>query len=321
MMKLTLSQTAEFLQARDHFAILTHVRPDGDTLGSAAALCRILRALGKTAHILRDPEISPDYRWLYRGLTMEQAAAGDTIVCVDVAAAQLLPAVFRPYLGHIALRIDHHGGRDSFTDAEYVDGSRGACTEIIHELAEALQVSIDAPTADAIYTGLITDTFGFRFANTTAHTLAVAAACLSAGARNFEINQMVFEENLLQRLKLQNHIADHLRRLADGRLAMVTLPWQLQQAIGATEDDVNNVLNFLQALTGAQVAATLVEDALGYTRLSVRSLPGGDCTPLAAAFGGGGHTLAAGANTTLPLSVAEAAVESEMLSQFTEGDR
>lgn len=317
-MKMTISETAAFLRAHDHFAILTHARPDGDTLGSSAALCRMLRHLGKTAHILQNQQITETYAWLHRGLTKSAADETDTILCVDVAAPHLLPGDFQPYLGRIDLRIDHHSGDDHFSQHELVDSSCGACTEIIYELGLALDVPLDRDTADALYTGTITDTSCFQFANTTAHTLAVASACVAAGARNFEIYQAIFEDRISQRLKLQSYIMENMKVFSDGKLCIVSIPRDFQEKIGANTEDLNNILNFSQALSKSQVAATLLETEQGGTRLSVRSTPGIDCSGIAAAFGGGGHKVSAGANTTLPLEVAEKAVEKEMLHQFGE---
>lgn len=315
---MNLKEAVAFLLERDHFAILTHARPDGDTLGSSAALCLALRSLEKTAHVLENPQITATYAWLHDGLTKKEASESDTIVCVDVAASHLLPDCFRRYLGHIALRIDHHSGHASFTDFAFADTSAGACTEIIFEILRAMDVPLTPSIADALYTGTITDTSCFQFANTTAHTLAVASACVAAGARNFEINQMVFAENLLQRLRLQNYIAQNMHTFANGCMAIVSIPRSFILEIGATEDDLNNILNFLQALTKTKLAATLLETPSGGSRLSVRSVPGVDSAVIAAAFGGGGHKLASGANMSVPLRAAEEAVEKEMLYRFGE---
>ena len=131
MKKLTRPETAAFLAEHDRYAIVTHRRPDGDTLGCAAALCRGLRKLGKTAHILENPEISDRFRWLHQGLTKEQAEAGDTVVSVDVASPSMLPDRFQCLLGGIALRIDHHGSATSFTEQELVDPGSAACAESV----------------------------------------------------------------------------------------------------------------------------------------------------------------------------------------------
>lgn len=317
MKTLTICEVAAFLRERNNYSILTHKNPDGDTLGSAAALCRILRAVGKDAHVLVNPELSRRYAWVMEGLTKEEAQPGDTIVCVDVAADYLLPDNFKRYLGNIHLRIDHHGGRDCFSHQELVDPTAGACAEIIYEIGRELEVPLDAPTADALYTGAVTDTDCFRFSNTTAHTFAVAGACAAAGGRIFELSRSLFSVNPMQKLELQNWIVRHHRVYDNGRLALAWIPLTWIRKIGATKDDLDNILNFPQAITGADLAALLLETEEG-TRLSVRSVPEVDASLLAAAMGGGGHKSSAGANMTIPLKKARRDVEAEILRLYGE---
>ena len=314
MKKLRIEQTAAFLLAHDNYAILTHRRPDGDTLGSAAALCRILRHMGKTAHILRNPEITDRFAWLHQGLTKEEAAEGDTLVTVDVASPQMLPVAFEKYLGRIALRIDHHASATSFTDCELVMPERAACAEIIADLLSPLNYGVmEQELADAVYVGISTDTGCFRFANTTGHTFSVAAACACAGARIYELNQTLFETNTLGRLKIQGWIVDNLKMLRSGELAIVAIPRAVEQAIGVTEDDMDNISSFPRTVAGVRVAATLRETREGDVKLSVRAVPGCDATVIAGKFGGGGHKGAAGATLKLPLHEAAKAVEAAML--------
>ena len=133
MRELTRRECADWLLDRDRFLILTHRKPDGDTVGSSAALCRGLRQLGKTAHIIENPEITDKFRHLHLGLTKPVAEAGDTVVSVDVASPALLPDSFQHLLGSIALRIDHHGSATSFTEFELVEPGAGACAEVLYD--------------------------------------------------------------------------------------------------------------------------------------------------------------------------------------------
>ena len=312
MKKLTLNETAEFLLNQDHFAILTHRRPDGDTSGSAAALCRILRKQGKTAHILRNGELSDRFAWLHTGLTKETAEEGDCIVTVDVASPGMLSADFLQYQDRIALRIDHHASATSFTENELVDSGRAACAEIIYDLMETMWVEMDADIADAIYVATSTDTGCFRFANTTSHTFITAAACAAHGARVYQLNQELFETNTLGRLKIQGWIVENLQDLGKGR-AIVAIPRAVEEALGVTEDDMDNISSFPRTISGVKMAATLRENKDGDVKLSVRSIPGCDSTLVAGAFGGGGHKGAAGATLKMPLAEAVEAVEKAML--------
>ena len=311
--KLTNKETAAFLLARDNFAILTHRRPDGDTLGSSAALCLGLRAAGKTAHVIFNEEITDRFAWLHEGLTKEEAEHGDCIVTVDVASPGMLPKSFEKYLGSIELRIDHHGSATSFTDCELVDAKSASCAELIWDVVEMLGVEPDQAMAEAVYVGASTDTGCFRYSNTTAHTFAVAAACTAAGARVYELNQVLFETNTLGRLKIQAWIVEHMTMLRAGEMAIVAIPLAVEREIGVTEDDMDNISSFPRTVAGVCMAATLRETKDGDVKLSVRAIPGFDATKIAEKFGGGGHKGAAGASIKLPLAEAAAEVKKTML--------
>lgn len=313
MTKLTRNEVASFLQENDHFLILSHRRPDGDTAGSSAALCRILRNQGKTAHILENPELTDRFRWLHQGLTKPEAEPEDTLICVDVAAPGMLPGAHAHLAERIRLRIDHHASATSFTELELVDPHAAATGEIIYDISQQLQQDMDAATADALYVAVSTDTGCFRYSNTDHHTFLVAAACSKAGARVYELNQELFETNTLGRLKIQAWIVENMKLLRDGRMAVVAIPRQVEQDIGVTDDDMDNISSFPRTVAGIEVAATLRESADGEIKLSVRAIPGYDATRIAVRFGGGGHKAAAGASIRLPLAQAAAEVEKAML--------
>ena len=140
---LTRNECAQFLLSHDNFCILTHRRPDGDTIGSTAALCLGLRQLGKTAHVLFNAEVSARFAWLHEGLTKESVEEGDILVSVDVASPGMLGAHFAPLQEKIRLRIDHHGSGREYTPREYVDSEMASCCEIIWELLPELDVQMD----------------------------------------------------------------------------------------------------------------------------------------------------------------------------------
>lgn len=313
MKTLTRNETAQFLLNRDNYVILSHVRPDGDTVGSSAALCLGLRQLGKTAHVLHNKGVTDKFRWLHEGLTVEEVKPTDTVVSVDVAAPNMLPEEFRPLLGHIVLRIDHHGTATSFTDVELVDAHSASCAELIYDVLLQMGVTLDSRIADAVYVGTSTDTGCFRYANTTSHTFTAAAACAQAGARVFELNQELFETNSLARLKMQGWIVENMKLLRGGTLAVCPIPKAVEEALGAGSDDMDNISSFPRTVAGVKMAATLRESDKGDIKLSVRAVPGYDAAAVAARFEGGGHKGAAGGTLHMSLADAAAAVEAAML--------
>ena len=147
MKHLTLNELAQALGAGDSYTILTHRRPDGDTVGCAIALCRALRALGKTAVILENPQFTPRYLPYLAGLT-GPALPGGTFVAVDIASERLYPLGFS---GPVDLCLDHHGSNSGFAARGHVEGDRAACGELVLELLHALGVPVDKTMADALY--------------------------------------------------------------------------------------------------------------------------------------------------------------------------
>lgn len=313
MTALTIAETGRFLAEGDRFLIISHRRPDGDTLGCSAALCLGLRALGKSAWVLENPETTPRFQWLCQGLTVDTPPEDGVTVTVDVASPTMLPAAAVPLLGKIDLRIDHHGAATDFTERSLVDPGSASCAEIIWEVLRSMGCPLDARIAEALYVGVSTDTGCFRFANTTAHTFQAAAACVQAGADIYRLNQTLFETNSLGRLRIQGWIVDHMSLFREGRLAVCAIPRSVEERLGVTEDDMDNISNFPRTVDGVEMAATLRQTPQGDVKLSVRAIPGRDATRIAVRFGGGGHKGAAGASIAMPLEEAAEAVTRAML--------
>ena len=313
MTELTRSDCARWLLQRDHFSILTHRKPDGDTLGSAAALCRGLRSLGKSAHVLENPEVTPLYAPLMEGITKPAAQEGDLIIAVDVAADTMLPRCWDELKNCIDLRIDHHGSGREYTPAELVEPELAACAELIWEVLLDMGVELDEKMAEAIYVGLSTDTGCFRFANTTAHTFDVAADCAAAGADIFDWNRKLFETNSLAKLKLQGWVVEHVKLFCDGKLAICALPKAVEEELGVDEDDLGNLSSFLRTIEGVCMAALLRENDQDCTKASIRAIPGYNAATVCETFGGGGHAGAAGCTIRKPMAEAAVLVEQAML--------
>jgi len=309
---MTRNDCAQWLLGHDRYGIITHRRPDGDTLGSAAALCLGLRSLGKQAFILENPEVTDRYRHLLAGLTVAKADADMTVICVDVAAPEMLGSHFAPLQNRILLRIDHHEDRSPFTPNALVDPAQAACGEIIFDVLREMGVTLDKPMADAIYTAVSTDTGCFRYSNTTAHSFYVAGACKEAGADVFGINQALFIATSRAKLRLQGWMVENTQIWGGGKFALCALPKSVEQELGVTEDDMESISGFPRSIEGVKMAATLRENADGSIKISMRAIPEYDAGAICALFGGGGHRGAAGATVNMSLSDAAAAVKAAM---------
>jgi len=309
MQILTRNEVADFLSENNGFVILTHRRPDGDTLGSTALLCRGLRKLGKTAHILRNPEITEKYAHLHEGLTTEQVNNSDILVAVDTASKGMLPEAFSAYADRITLRIDHHGTADSFTQMELVEPETAACGELIYGILNIMGATLDEAMADALYTAISTDTGCFRYANTTADTLAAAAECAKVSKNLYALNQILFDTNSLGRLRIQGYLIENAIFLQEGKAVICALPKAVEEAYGVTEDDLENISGFPRSIEGVKIAATIREEGANRIKISVRAVPGYDAGEICQKFGGGGHKGAAGASMNCSMAEAVEAIK------------
>ena len=310
MKNLTRAEAAGFLLVHDNFRILTHRRPDGDTVGSAAALCRGLRMLGKQAWVLCDADAwDCKFNWLLEGLTCEEISPAATVVAVDVAAEYMLSREAK-----VALSIDHHGSNEPYAENTLVDSTSASCAELVLDVLTMLGLEMDSKIAEAVYVGLATDTGCFRYANTNAHTFFVASLCARAGAPINALNQELFETNSLAKLRLQAWMVENLKLFGDGKFAVVAIPRAVEDMLGVTEDDLGNISSFPRTVAGVCMAATLRQSKDGRTKISVRAVPGYDAAALCEKFGGGGHKGAAGGSSLLPLQEAAKAVEEAMLA-------
>ena len=298
---MTRSEVAAWLAGCDNFSILTHTRPDGDTVGSASALCLGLRKLGKTAHLVENGEVSPFLARCCEGLTKAWPEEQDRIISLDVASPGMLPKSFQELLGRIELRIDHHESATSYTPLELVDGSAAACGDIVYDVLRELGVEMDQELARRLYIAVSTDTGCFRYANTNAHCYTVAAACAATGADLYPITQELFDTNTLGKLKMQSYIVDHAVFLCGGRAAVCAIPKEIEDTV--TKEDMEGVPGFLRSIEGVKISATVRQTETG-SKMSVRAVPGYDAARVCAKFGGGGHKGAAGAGVELPLDEA-----------------
>ena len=312
---MTRNDCASWLLERDNFCILTHVRPDGDTMGSASALCTGLRLMGKNAHLLYNEGVSPFLDKCQVGLTKQWPDEGDTLVTVDVASPNMLPEAWRCLQDRIGLRIDHHGTATSFTPAELVDPSAAACGEIVYDVLMAMGAEMTKELAWRLYIAISTDTGCFRYANTSANTYRVAAACAETGAELYPITMELFDTTSISELKLQNWMVDHAQFLCGGKAAVCAIPRELEESV--SKEDLEGISGFLRSLEGIKMAATIRQTETG-CKVSVRAVPGFDAAAVCKKFGGGGHKGAAGAGFEMNLEEA-AKVIAAAITEAVEG--
>ena len=294
MKTLSIPEVAAFLLQGDHYVILTHRRPDGDTIGCAAALCGGLRQLGKQAAILENPQFTAKFRPYLDGLTVAELPEDACLVAVDIASCGLMPYNAVELLDRIELAVDHHGRNDGYAKRGYVDAEAAACGELILKLLLDMKVTVTTRIAEALYVAISTDTGCFRYSNTTADTLRAAAYCRDCGADTFAVNQVMFLTRRMARLRLDAYLTETTQFYAGGLVAISAIPNDVRERLQLTEDDIDDISGFGREIAGVGIAAMLKQEG-DIGKISVRTSPDYDASAICALLGGGGHRAAAGA--------------------------
>ena len=295
---MTIRECAAFLREHDDYLLLTHVRPDGDTLGSAAALCSALRRMGKRARLYDNPGLTETYEPFVREYIGEGPEAGDCVVSIDTSSLVQFPDGFS---GEVALCIDHHESNDHYAAHTLLDADMAACGEIVLRVIEELCGDVTRREAELLYVALSTDCGCFCFANTNETAFLDAARLLSLGVDNAALNKTLFRSFSRQRIALEGMIYSGLRSYCDGRLNVIVITREMMESSGATEDDCEDVANLPGKVRGNEVAITVRELEDGRAKASVRTSPNVSAREICQRFGGGGHHMAAGCTTNLPL--------------------
>lgn len=289
---VSLAECGQRLLEADDIYILSHQYPDGDTLGSAAALCRLLLQKGKRVRTLCSDEIPKKFADLYQGLPQEEFSPA-FVVAVDVADVKLLGKKLEHFGDKIDLCIDHHGSNKRYARWNYVDPTAAAAAEMIAQLANLWGVALDPAVADAIFTGITTDTGCFKYTNATSRTYRIAADMIDAGADASRINRIMFDTKSRARLEIERRVLDTMRFYFDGRCAVVYVTNEMVAQTGAGADDTDGLASLPRQVEGVKVGVTLRQREDGAFKASVRT-DGVNASAICAHFGGGGHPAAAG---------------------------
>lgn len=287
-------QTADLLREQDQFLILTHRRPDGDTIGSAAALCQGLRNLGKTAFVLFNEEAHDLFAPYLEQIVAPDNFTPQFIIAVDTASAELLPDNAQKLQDNINLCIDHHVSNTNYAKGSCVIPSHAACGELIYLILKELLPVISSEIAMLLYVAISTDTGCFCYSNTTAETHQISAELIEIGCNHQWVNKRHFRTKSLPRLRLESHLIREMLLLNEGRTAIASIPLDLVSSLRATEEDMENIAAFLEQVHGVEHAVTIRELRTGECKISLRTGTSLNASAVCALLGGGGHPGAAG---------------------------
>jgi len=315
-MSLDWTPLADLIAAHDRFLVTTHVRPDGDALGSEVGMAGLLRQKGKDVRVVNASPTPPRYDFLDpRGDLFEHfgesappsgLADREALVILDLSSwGQLgeMAGWVREFPGP-RLVVDHHVSQDDLGATYLKDTTAEATGALVVRAIKALGCQFTPEVATGLLTAIAMDTGWFRHPNTSAGTLRVAAELVEAGAPVSEIYRLLFERSTLGRLKLMGETLAGLKTDLNGRIAYVAVTREDFDRTGAIPADTEDLVDYTVGILGVDVGLLFIEQHRGGIKVSVRSRSGFDCSRLAARFGGGGHRAAAGA--TLPDPLAEA---------------
>ncbi len=291
-----LSQVVELIESKRRFAITSHIRPDGDALGSSIGLYWLLRALGKEPEvIMRDP-VPHSYQKLPGVDDVRVTPAVDrsydavfVIECSDITRPGLVDLDKQ----HV-VNIDHHSTTALFGNINWIDSTASAVGEMIYNLCKAIGVRPTREIAECVYTALITDTGSFHYSNTSERTFKVASELVRAGVKPAKISQSVFGSYPWGKIELMSKVLATARRDTTGRVACLRQTLDMMVHSGASDEDADGFVNYPLSCGQVEAVAFLKESAPGVYRTSLRSKGDVNVARIAEKFGGGGHRNAAG---------------------------
>jgi phosphoesterase RecJ-like protein len=292
---------AKRLRAADRLVVTGHLNPDGDSIGSAIALARMLRSAGKKVLVWNRDDTPAVYLPLTSGedLRVGGDPPADLEQSFDLAVALECPSLDRSGLSeHLSrlpvVNIDHHLGNEMYGEVAWVDPEAPALGEMVLELALSAGFEIDAETATALFVALASDTGGFRFANATPRAFEAAAALTRAGADPTLVARWLYESRPEPSIRLLGEMLPSLRLEAGGRIASTLLTRSMFAASGATAAHTEGLIDVPRAIDRVVAVALVRELDAGKCKVSLRSRGDLDVESIARALGGGGHRNAAG---------------------------
>ncbi|MCK9858129.1 bifunctional oligoribonuclease/PAP phosphatase NrnA [Paenibacillus sp. ATY16] len=296
-----LEAALAFMREGDDFLVVSHVQPDGDAISSTSVIGWMLDQLGKTKTLINEGE-SPSRLNYLRGfdqiVNYRKDKPGQTythVIAVDCADFRRIGEVSALFAQDAKiLNIDHHPTNDGFGAVNVIRPDAAATVEILFDLIDLSGLNIDVECATAIYTGLLTDTGGFRYSNTSPKVMDVASRMLSHGAPGHQLADHLLEKMTMAKLKLLQRCLARLTFTDDQQIGWLYVGKNDMKEVGAVPDDLEGIVNYALNIDGVEVGILFKETEDGGVKASLRSAGKANVAAIAQALGGGGHVRAAG---------------------------
>ncbi len=284
----------DLISRADRILIISHIRPDGDAVGSLIGLGLILEELGKDVNLVLEDGVPKVFHHLtgFDHVIREVSGVYDLIIVVDSSDIDRIGSVLDEY-GEPDVNIDHHPTNTQFAKLNLVRDDAVATAEIIFDLARTLSLPITLPAAEALLTGLLTDSLGFRTSNSSPRTLRIAAELQEMGANLQYLYQKAMLEKSIEAVRYWGLGLSRIQK--EDRLVWTSLSLEDRKTADYPGRDDADLINVLSRIRDTDICLVFVEQTDGTVKISWRSQPGFDVSAIAAQFGGGGHKPAAGA--------------------------
>jgi phosphoesterase RecJ-like protein len=293
-----LSEVVELIETKQNFAITSHVRPDGDGLGSSLALMLMLEKLNKNVAVLMRDPVPRIYQELPGSHLVQQIAQFDQSRQYDAVFVIECSDIDRPGLPGLSeqftVNIDHHITTARFGHINWIDSTASAVGEMVFNLCKATGVCVTPEIAECIYAAVLTDTGSFHFPNTTDRTLKVASELVRLGANPARVSRAIYYSHPFSKLKLMGLALSSITRDATGRIACLIITQQMMAEAQATEEDAEGIVTYPLSVADIDIVVSLKEVRPNVFRASLRSKDSVNVARVAEYFGGGGHRNAAG---------------------------
>jgi phosphoesterase RecJ-like protein len=307
----SLAEIGRALREHQRFAVLSHVRPDGDALGSQLALGLSLEQLGKDVSIWNEDGMLEKYSFMSGAERVAKPSPDpqdfDVAIALDTATENRLgTAAAAVKSAKLWVNIDHHPSNPRYGDLFFIDANAPATGQILFELLCTAEMPVDAAIAENLFVAISTDTGSFQYPNTTARTFEIAAELIRRGVDVGRVSQLLYESYPLRRVQLLRELLGTMRIEARGQVASFSLSLASAAHLGVKAEDNEGLIDHLRAIQGVVIAVFFEELRDGKVRVSMRSKSeAADVCAIAQKFGGGGHKLAAGARVRGSLAEVE----------------
>ena len=307
------------IKESSNIVILSHIAPDGDSIGSSLALFNSLTKQGKNVKFILDDDVPLIYSFLKGSDKVEKPIkdyAFELVIVLDSGDVGRLGESAKYLNEGKIINIDHHVSNSAFGSYNIIDSTAAATAEIVYNVIKTLNIDIDKDMSECLYTAIVTDTGQFQYSNTTATTHHIVGDLINYGVKPSKIHSLVYQNNTKEKIKLIGEAINTLEFYLNDKISCITIKKEQFKKIGAKSEDCEGIINFARDIGSVEVALFFREDDGGKIKASFRSKNYIDVNIIAEKFGGGGHKRASGATILGNLDTIKKQVIKETIELF-----